>query len=49
MTEFSGDPLFQFPRTSFASSAGSFELPIFYYDNSNVIAMFWVDHARAQI
>ena len=47
MTTWQNDPFFQYPKTTFASSEGAVELPILYFDNSTLIALFWVDHARA--
>lgn len=42
------DPFFQYPLSSVGTSQGKVDLPILYYDNSNLIAMFWVDHGVAQ-
>ena len=42
------DPFFQYPLTEFASSQGKVNLPILYYDNSNMIAMFRVAYDAAQ-
>lgn len=41
------EPFFQYPTTTFVSSAGDVALPILYFDTSNFVAMFWVDYARA--
>ncbi len=42
------DPFFQYPLTKFQGSEGEIDLPILYFDNSNMIPMFWVDHDKAQ-
>ena len=47
MATWQHDPFFQYPTTPFSSSEGAVDLPILYYDNSALIALFWVDHARA--
>lgn len=48
MTTWNQDPFFQYPLTSAPTSEGAVDLPILYYDNSNMIAMFWVDYDAAQ-
>lgn len=48
MSMWQKDPFFQYPRTTVASSEGDVELPIFYFDDSTLIAMFWVEHQRAK-
>lgn len=48
MTAWHADPFFQYPRTTFATSEGNVELPILYYDDSQVLALFLVDYDRAQ-
>lgn len=47
MNTWQHDPFFQYPKTIFTGSEGPVELPILYFDNSTLIALFWVDHARA--
>lgn len=42
------DPFFQYPLAGAITSQGKVDLPILYYDNSNMIAMFWVEHEAAQ-
>jgi hypothetical protein len=42
------DPFFQYPLTAAPTSEGNVDLPILYYDNSNMITMFWVDYDAAQ-
>lgn len=42
------DPFFQYPRTVAHTSEGDVELPIFYYDDSNLMALFRVDYDKAQ-
>ena len=48
MTAWQKDPFFQYPKTGFASSEGNVDLPILYFDDSTLIAMFWVDYDRAK-
>ena len=48
MTPWNQDPFFQYPLISAPTSQGAVDLPILYYDNSNMIAMFWVDYDAAQ-
>lgn len=48
MTAWQKDPFFQYPRTTVATTEGDVDLPIFYFDDSTLIAMFWVDHHRAK-
>jgi len=40
------DKFFDIKRTKVNTKVGSFELPIFYYDSSTVIAIFWVDKKK---
>jgi len=40
---YKGDPFFQFPRVSRKTSLGIVDFPIYYYDTSNVIAIFKAD------
>lgn len=39
---------FRVPHTAYATSAGAVELPIAYYDVTNIVAMFWGDRAGAE-
>lgn len=48
MQTWSKDPFFQYPLWPAPTSQGNVDLPILYYDNSNLIAMFWVEHDAAQ-
>jgi hypothetical protein len=48
MMNWQSDPFFQYPLSSAPSSEGPVALPILYYDNSTLMALFWVDHAVAQ-
>ena len=48
MNTWDQDPFFQYPISAAATSEGKVDLPILYYDNSNLIAMFWVDYQAAQ-
>ena len=48
MTDWNRDPFFQVPLNLMPTSEGDVALPILYYDNSNFMAMFWVDPATAQ-
>ncbi|EIM00588.1 hypothetical protein RHOFW104T7_02370 [Rhodanobacter thiooxydans] len=48
MTTWQQDPFFQYPMTKFQCSEGEVDLPILYFDNSNMIPMFWVDHDKAR-
>ncbi len=48
MTRWQSDPFFQYPRTTFPTSEGDVELPILYYDDSHVMALFRVEYDRAQ-
>jgi hypothetical protein len=48
MSTWNQDPFFQYPLTAAPTSQGDVNLPILYYDNSNMIAMFWVDYDAAQ-
>jgi Acetoacetate decarboxylase (ADC) len=42
-TQFANDPFFAVPTTTATTSAGEVELPIFYYDASNAVAVFAAD------
>ncbi len=42
------DMFFQYPRTALATSEGSVDMPILYYDNSVLMAMFRIDYDRAE-
>lgn len=42
------DPFFQYPRSVARTSEGDVELPILYYDDSNLMALFRVDYDKAQ-
>jgi len=42
------DLFFQYPRTPFTTSEGAIDLPIFYYDDSVLMALFRVDYDKAQ-
>lgn len=42
-TDFAHEPFFAVPTTPATTSAGDVELPILYYDNSNVFALFSAD------
>jgi hypothetical protein len=46
--EWSADPFFQYPRTTFDTSEGKVELPILYFDDSQLMALFLVDREKAQ-
>ncbi len=48
MNAWHADPFFQYPRTPFATSEGSVDLPILYYDDSQLLALFLVDYDAAQ-
>jgi len=48
MTDWHRDPFFQVPTNLMSTSEGDVAMPIKYYDDSNFLAMFWVDLARAQ-
>jgi len=48
MTHWQQDPFFQYPLTPFETSEGEVDLPILYYDNSNFLAMWKVDYAKAE-
>lgn len=47
MTIWQKDPFFQYPLTQFESSEGVVDLPILYFKNANVMAMFEVDLSTA--
>jgi hypothetical protein len=48
MNAWTKDPFFQYPTSTALTSMGDVALPIMYFDNSNMIAMFWVDYDGAQ-
>lgn len=48
MSDWSRDPFFQYPITPVHTSAGEVGLPILYYDDSSMVALFWADAERAQ-
>jgi hypothetical protein len=48
MQDFAGDPFFQYPQTNYPTSEGYVAMPILYFDDSNVMAFFFVDLAKAQ-
>lgn len=48
MTAWDRDPFFQYPQTNAATSEGDVALPILYYDDSQCMGLFYVDHAAAQ-
>jgi hypothetical protein len=48
MSPWDQDPFFQYPLSAATTSQGRVDLPILYYDNSNLMAMFWVDYDAAQ-
>ena len=48
MTDWRDDPFFQVPLANVPTSEGDVALPILYYDCSNFIALFRVEHSVAQ-
>jgi hypothetical protein len=42
------DMFFQYPRTSLTTSEGDVDMPILYYDDSVLMALFRVDYEQAQ-
>lgn len=48
MPSHADDPFFLYPQTPYPTSAGEVAMPILYYDDSNFMALFFADHARAQ-
>lgn len=42
------DPFFQYPRNIVPTSAGDVDMPILYYDNSVMMALFRLDYDQAQ-
>lgn len=48
MQDLNCDPFFQYPQTNYPTSEGDVAMPILYFDDSNFIAMFFVDFDRAQ-
>ena len=49
MNKWDNDPFFQYPKSVVATSEGNVTLPILYFDNSNMIAVFRVEYNPAQI
>jgi len=49
MKNYRDDPFFQYPLNKYPTSEGDVDMPIFYFDNSSFLAMFYVDHAKAQM
>lgn len=49
MNDYRADPFFQYPLNRYSTSAGDVDLPILYFDNSHFMAMFSIDHGRAQM
>lgn len=47
MTNWQQDPFFQYPLTSFKTSEGTIDLPILYYDNSNLLALYEIELDKA--
>lgn len=48
MQSWNSDPFFQYPRNVVSTSEGNVTMPILYYDNSQMIAFFWIDCDKAQ-
>lgn len=48
MKPFDSDPFFQYPRNIVSTSEGDVEMPILYYDASQMMAFYWVDCDKAQ-
>ncbi len=48
MQDLTPDPFFHCPQNKYSTSEGDVALPVLYFDASNFIAMFFVDHERAQ-
>jgi hypothetical protein len=48
MNTWDNDPFFQYPKSIVSTSEGNVTLPILYFDNSNMIAIFRVDYNSAQ-
>ena len=48
MDDFRDDPFFQYPRTPYPTSEGDVAMPILYFDDSNFMALFFVDHEAAR-
>jgi hypothetical protein len=48
MNTWDNDPFFQYPKSVVSTSEGNVTLPILYFDNSNMIAIFRVDYNSAQ-
>lgn len=47
MNECMRDPFFQYPRTISTTSAGDVEMPILYFDCSNLMAMYFISPEKA--
>jgi hypothetical protein len=47
-TDWNQDLFFQYPRTAVTTTEGAVDLPILYYDNSVLMALFRVDYDQAQ-
>lgn len=48
MSAWNSDPFYQYPRNTVKTSQGDVEMPIMYYDSSQVMTFFWVDLERAK-
>ena len=48
MQPWNSDLFFQYPRYSVSTSEGDVAMPILYYDNSQMMAFFWIDCDKAQ-
>lgn len=48
MNTWDNDPFFQYPKSVVSTNEGNVTLPILYFDNSNMIAIFRVDYNSAQ-
>jgi hypothetical protein len=48
MKNYRDDPFFQYPLNKYPTSEGDVDMPILYFDNSNFMAIFYVDHDKAQ-
>ncbi|QDZ29588.1 acetoacetate decarboxylase family protein [Noviherbaspirillum sp. UKPF54] len=48
MKPWQNDPFFQYPQTAVSASEGEVDLPILYFDDSNLMALFRVDYDKAQ-
>lgn len=47
MSDYSTDPFFQVPTSSVSTSEGSVDVPVLYYEASNLTALFRVDRGAA--